>query len=113
MSTVSIVSNKKQKNLKGKEKYIQTQKNWLELEDYEKNFDEEIFQNEEIQQCVKITSKNSNEIEYSIDDRYIRQLLSTEQNPEFPVPVPLDLIIVVLDEMWDDEEGTCKTCILL
>eukprot|EP01080_Neovahlkampfia_damariscottae_P002125 gene2125-1991_t len=113
MSSISILSKKQSRILKGKEKYNQIQKNWLELQEYETSLDEEIFKDQDVQECVKITSKNTNQIEYTIDDRYVRQLLSTEQNPEFPVPVPLNLVITVLDEIWDDEGGTCRTCILL
>jgi hypothetical protein len=112
MTTISILSNSKATQKTGKEKFSEINKNWLEPKEHEESIDEEVLTEEKMTTII-IKSKDSKTLEYTIDEKQIKELLQTEPLPIFPIAIPLDSIISILEEMWDEEESGCKVCTLL
>jgi hypothetical protein len=112
MTTVSILSNSKATQKTGKDNFSEINKQWLERREYDSGIDEEILNDEKITSVI-IQSKDSKNLEYTIDEKHIKEMLQTEQLPIFPIAIPLDSIMSILEEMWDEEESVCKVCTLL
>lgn len=47
------------------------------------------------------------------DLKHLKEILTDEDCPQFGQKVPLNQMVEVLEEIWDDNEGQCFVCSLM